>query len=355
MNSRRSDTLDVTVDPGIGPIGELSAAIEEHGFGGLFLGETCHDPLMMLAAASSSAPTIDLGTSVFVAFGRSPMVTAIAANDLQTLTGGRVVLGVGSQVKPHITRRFSMPWSSPADRMREYVSAMRAIWRSWATSEPLDFAGEFYTHTLMTPMFDPGPNAFGNPPVIVAGVGPRMARVAGEIADGLLVHSFVTQEYLRTVLVPAVDEGLAAAGRSRADFTVMTTPMIATGTSDAQIAEAREFVRGQIAFYGSTPAYRGALDIHGWSGLHERLHALSRQGAWEQMRANVPDEVVDEFALTVPVDQAAAALDERWSWVADRISVTATTSQALAAWESAPKRLPSRQTSSGSGSTRRRS
>lgn len=333
----RTAVLDVAIDPGTGRLGELAADVENSGFGTLFLGETSHDPLLLLAAASQATSTVRLGTSIYVAFARSPMVTAIAANDVQTLSEGRLTLGLGSQIKPHITRRFSMPWSRPAARMREYVLVLRAIWASWENSAPLQFEGEFYRHTLMSPMFDPGPNPYGNPPVIVAGVGERMARVAGEVADGLLVHSFVTDTYLREVLLPSVEDALAAAGRARDDFEVIVSPMLATGSTDAEIARAREFVRGQIAFYGSTPAYRGVLDLHGWSGLHEDLHRLSKQQEWERMPSIVPDDVVDRFVVTAPVERAAAEIGRRWGPVADRISVTAATSSALSAWRDAPK------------------
>ena len=332
-----SAALDVAIDPGMGSVGQIAADVERSGFGGMFLGETCHDPLLLLAAASQTTSTLRLGTSLYVAFARSPMVTAIAANDVQALSAGRLTLGLGSQIKPHITRRFSMPWSQPAARMREYVLALRAIWSSWENSVPLRFEGEFYTHNLMTPMFDPGPNPYGNPPVIVAGVGEHMTRVAGEVADGLLVHSFVTKRYLQEVLLPNVEGALAAAGRSRAQFEVIVSPMFATGSTDEEVAEAREFVRGQIAFYGSTPAYRGVLDLHGWAGLHEDLYRLSKQGDWAQMPLMVSDEVVDEFAVSAPVERAAAEVDRRWGPVADRISVTAATDAALSAWRDAPK------------------
>src|SRR5690606_27676714 len=240
-------------------------------------------------------------------------------------------------IKPHITRRFSMPWSRPAARMREYVLALRAIWASWENSTPLRFEGEFYNHTLMTPMFDPGPNPYGYPPVIVAGVGVRMARVAGEVADGLLVHSFVTETDLREVLLPSIEDALPAAGGARDDVEVVVSRQLASGSTEAEIARAREFVRGQIAFYGSPPAYRGVLDLHGWWGLHEDLHRLSKQEEWERMSSIVPDEVVDLFAVSAPVERAAAEAGRRWGPVADRISVTAATSSALSAWRDAPK------------------
>lgn len=334
--------FDVAVDPGMGNVGEMAADLEQCGFGGMFLGETTHDPLLLLAAASQTTSELRLGTSVYIAFARSPMVTAIAANDVHALSKGRLTLGLGSQIKPHITRRFSMPWSRPAARMREYVLAMRAIWSSWENSTPLRFDGEFYTHDLMTPMFDPGPNPYGNPPIIVAGVGQHMTRVAGEVADGLLVHSFVTERYLREVLLPNVGTGLAAAGRRREDLELIVTPMIATGSTDQEINEAYEFVRGQIAFYGSTRAYLGVLDLHGWAGLHEELYKMSKLGRWDTMASIVPDEVVEEFAVIAPIETAASELNRRWGSVSDRISVTATSDTALAAWRPVSKTFEGR-------------
>ncbi|MDV7352799.1 TIGR03617 family F420-dependent LLM class oxidoreductase [Rhodococcus oxybenzonivorans] len=327
-----SPRFGVTVDPGMGRVAEVAQRAEAVGFDGLFLGETSHDPLLLLAAASQTTSTMALGTSIYVAFARTPMVTAVAANDVQALSHGRLQLGLGSQVKAHITRRFSMPWSRPAARMREYVQALHAIWDTWENGSALKFEGEFYQHTLMSPIFDPGPNPFGRPSVQIAGVGEAMARVAGEVADGLLVHSFVTDRYLEEVVLPSVEQGLLNSGRSRSDFTIGVTPMLASGTTDEEIADAREYVRGQIAFYGSTPSYRGVLDLHGWSGLHEKLHELSRAGEWDAMRELIDDEVLAEFAIVGPAEEAAVALVERWGTVSDHISIAARSVENLDAW-----------------------
>ncbi|WP_067662950.1 TIGR03617 family F420-dependent LLM class oxidoreductase [Nocardia miyunensis] len=325
--------FDVLVDPGMGTVASIAARAEAVGFDAMCLGETNHDPLVLLAAASQSTTDIRLTTSILVAFARSPMVTAMAANDVQALSGGRLQLGLGSQVKAHITRRFGMPWSRPAARMREYVQVLDAIWDAWESGIDLRFEGEFYSHTLMTPMFDPGPNPHGRPPVLIAGVGAGMSKVAGEVADGFQVHSFVTEKYLTEVILPSVEDGLAASGRSRADFIVGVTPMLATGASEDEIARAREYVRGQIAFYGSTPAYRGVFELHGWSGLHEKLNELSKARQWDSMPAQIGDDVLAEFAVVGPMGEAANELRRRWGPLSDRISVAAQTMDSLESWQ----------------------
>ena len=330
--STTAAALRVVADPGTHGVAALARLAEDVGFEGLYLGETSHDPLVLLGVASQVTTTLQLGTSIYVALARTPMVTAIAANDVQTLAQGRLTLGLGSQVQAHITRRFAMPWSRPAARMREYVQALHAIWDAWQHGTALRFEGEFYQHTLMAPMFDPGPNVYGRPPVFLAGVGPGMARIAGEIADGLLVHSFVTEQYLREVLMPSVQAGIAAAGRDPRTFTVTVTPMLAAGTGAAEVSAARERVRSQIAFYGSTPAYRSVLDLHGWSGLHEKLYPLSRAQDWAAMAALVTDEMVDAFGVSGEIEPAVAELQRRWGSVADVISVAAGTTGSVGDW-----------------------
>ncbi|WP_235174709.1 TIGR03617 family F420-dependent LLM class oxidoreductase [Tomitella biformata] len=329
----KSSSFDVLVDPGMGKVATIAGRAEAVGFDALCLGETNHDPLVLLAAATQSTTEIRLATSILVAFARSPMVTATAANDVQALAGGRLQLGLGSQVKAHVTRRFGMPWSRPAARMREYVQALHAIWDAWENGSQLKFEGEFYSHTLMTPMFDPGPNPFGRPPVMIAGVGAGMSRVAGEVADGFQVHSFVTEKYLTDVILPSVEEGLAASGRSREDLMIGVTPMLATGTSEDEIAAAIQHVRGQIAFYGSTPAYRGVFELHGWVGLHEELNELSKSGRWDTMAALIGDDILAEFAVVGSMADAALELRRRWGPLSDRISVAAQTMSSLESWQ----------------------
>jgi len=271
--------------------------------------------------AAQRTERLELGTAIAVAFARNPMTVAVAANDLQALSAGRFALGLGSQVKPHITRRYSMPWSRPAARMREFVLAVRAIWASWADGEPLDFRGEFYTHTLMTPFFDPGPNPHGNPRILLAGVGPLMTEAAGEVADGLLCHAFSTERYLREVTVPALARGRAKVGRTLAGFELSGPALIVATDSAEEMAAGIQFVRAQIAFYGSTPAYRAVLDLHGWGELHDELNAMSRRGEWAQMPARIDDEVLHTFAVIGTPEQAVAEIHRRYGDLVTRIAI----------------------------------
>ncbi len=287
----------------------LAAAV---GYDRLFAAEIAHDPFLPVALAAGAAD-VDLGTNVAVAFARNPMTTASTARDLHVLTGGRFVLGLGSQVKAHITRRFSMPWSRPVARMREFVLAVRAIWDSWERRTRLAFDGQFYRHTLSAPMFDPGPTHCGLPRVFVAAVGPRMTEVAGEVGDGLLCHAFTSPSYLQEVTLPALRRGLAAAGRSSDDVDVSTSVFLATGPAGADLEPEVERVRSQLAFYGSTPAYRGVLDHHGWGDLHEELHTLSRAQRWSEMTPLVDDSVLHTLAVVADAGELATVLRERFA------------------------------------------
>lgn len=298
---------------------ERAAWAEQHGYDGVWLPEVTHDPFPLLAVAATRTTTVQLGTSIALAFARNPMSLAMVANDLQLYSGGRFLLGVGSQIKPHITRRFSMPWSAPAPRMREYLLAVRAIWHSWATGQPLHFTGAYYTHTLMTPFFSPGPNPYGNPPIMLAGVGTRMTEVAGEVADGLFVHAFTTERYLRETTLPALRRGRATAGDNTLDgFEISGLPFIVTGTDPAAVRVADTAVRNQIAFYGSTPAYRPVLDAHGWGELGDELNALSKRGAWEEMGRRITDEMLHEFAIVAPPERVAEEVLTRYGDVFTR-------------------------------------
>ena len=298
---------------------DVAVSAEKRGYDGAWLPETQHDPFPLLAIAASRTERLQLGTAIAVTFARNPMSLAMVANDLQLYSQGRFLLGVGSQVKAHITKRFSMPWSAPAGRMREYLLAMRAIWRSWASGEPLRFVGEFYTHTLMTPFFNPGPNPYGNPPILLAGVGARMTEVAGEVADGFFVHGFTTERYLREVTLPALARGRAAAGRDDlSGFEVSGLPFIVTGADDDQMTAADAAVRRQIAFYASTPAYRPVLELHGWSELNGELNAMSKRGEWEAMGRRITDEMLHEFAIVAPPHQVAEGLLARFGDVFTR-------------------------------------
>jgi probable F420-dependent oxidoreductase len=278
---------------------------------------------LIAASAAPATTSLELGTGIVVAFGRSPMITATMANDVQLLSKGRLLLGLGSQIKPHIEKRYSMPWSHPAPRMREYVLAMRAIWACWNEGEPLNFRGEFYKHTLMTPFFNPGPNPYGAPKVYLAAVGELMTEVAGEVADGLLVHPFTTERYLREVTLPALERGLAKSGRTLNGYPISYSGLLATGKSDSDRAEAIAAVRGQIAFYGSTPAYRPVLELHGWGDLQSELNALSRLGEWKQMGELITDDVADAFSITAHPDEVGSEVNRRFGDVISRFSIYA--------------------------------
>jgi len=314
----RGAALDSTVD-----LRADAAAAERDGFDGFWASEVKHDPFVGLAAAATATERIELGTAIAVAFARTPMTTAAAADDLQVLSGGRFQLGLGTQVKAHITRRFAMPWSHPAPRMREYVLALRAIWDSWHTGAPLDFRGEFYSHTLMTPMFEPQRHGFGAPPVLLAGVGEALTEVAGEVADGFLPHGFTTERYLREVTLPALQRGRGKAGASLDGFVIKGSPFVATGRTEEELATAVRGVKSQIAFYGSTPAYRPVLDLHGWGELGEQLHTLSRAGRWAEMGPLVDDQVLQAFAVVGEPAQAGAEIVRRYGDVFDRLTLYA--------------------------------
>jgi probable F420-dependent oxidoreductase len=282
---------------------EAARAIEAQGFDGTFSFEAAHDPFLPLALAAGATERLELGTAIAVAFARNPMLCAQLAQDLQRIAGGRFWLGLGSQIRPHIERRFSQPWSRPAARMHEFVRAIRAIWHSWTTGEKLDFRGEFYTHTLMTPFFDPGPNPFGDPPIYLAAVGARMLEVAGEVADGLLVHPLHTAAYLEHDLEPALARGTERAGRAPGDVAISCQTITMIGGSDAEIATARQKARGQISFYGSTPAYKGVLERSGWGDLQPRLNQLSKRGQWQEMMALIDDDMLDAIGVSgTPVE-----------------------------------------------------
>jgi probable F420-dependent oxidoreductase len=312
------------IDGGIGfdpsGIAEQAANAERSGYDGVWSAETNHDPFLPIAGGAAATEKLEFGTGITVAFARNPMTLAVVANDLQLLTKGRFMLGMGSQIKPHITKRFSMPWSHPAPRMREMILAIRAIWMSWETGDTLDFRGEFYTHTLMTPFFNPGKNPYGNPKILLAGVGEHMTEVAGEVGDGFLVHGFTTERYLREVSLPALERGAVKGGKTRADLTVSYPGFVVTGTDDASTEAAATAVRQQIAFYGSTPAYRPVLELHGWGGLQSELNTLSKRGEWVKMGELIDDDVLNAFAVVCPLDKVASEVRNRFEGMVDRFS-----------------------------------
>ena len=313
------------VDGGIGSdlngAGQAARKAEEAGYDGIWSAETGHDPLYGLLLAAEHTERITLGTAIVVAFGRSPMTLANQGWDLNDYSGGRLILGLGSQIKPHIERRYSMPWSHPARRMREFILAMRAIWDCWQNDTKLDFRGEFYTHTLMTPFFNPGPSKFGAPKVFLAAVGTEMTKVAAEVADGLLVHGFTTERYLREVTLPAVEGVLKSSGKSLDDFELSYPAFVVTGSDAEAVAAAEVGTRRQIAFYASTPAYRSVLELHGWGDLQPDLTALSKRGEWEEMGRLISDDILEAFAVRGDPGDIPALLHERFGDVVDRISL----------------------------------
>ncbi len=300
--------------------GPLARTYEELGFDGVYTLEGPLDPFTPLFLAAEHTREVTLSTGVAVAFARNPMVLAQLAHELQAMSGGRFVLGLGTQIRAHIERRFSETWSAPVERMRELIAALRAIWACWNRGQPLDFQGRFYRHTLMTPIFDPGAHGHGDPPVVLGAVGPRMTALAAEVADGLLLHPMTSPEAWAGHTAPAVARGLARGGRRRQDLQVIAQVMIATGADDAAVATARSLVRQQIAFYASTPAYLPLIEACGGADRHPRLHALSRQGRWGDMAALIDDELVDRVAVCGEPREVGRALARRYDGIADRVA-----------------------------------
>lgn len=300
--------------------GEQAARAEAAGYDGLAMVEVEHDPFLPLALAAASTERIELTTGIAVAFARSPMTVASTAYDLALMSQGRFTLGLGSQIKPHIEKRFSMPWSRPAARMREYLQALRAIWACWQDGTRLRFRGEFYTHTLMTPMFMPEPHEYGPPAIRIAAVGPAMTQVAGEVADGLICHSFTTTDYLRDVTVPGVRAGAEKAGRSLADIEIQATPMVGVLDDEERVPEILGAIRKQLAFYGSTPAYRPVLEAHGWGDLQDELHGLSLRGEWDEMATRLTEEQLHTLAVIGTSSEVARELIDRYDGLCQRLS-----------------------------------
>ena len=311
--------IDRGVPSDLDRVPQVAADVERQGYDGCWTGELSHDPFLPLLLAAEHTTQLQIGTSIAVAFARSPMTMANLGWDLQAYSRGRFILGLGSQIRPHIEKRFSMPWSHPVRRMREYVMALHAIWDCWQNGTRLTFDGEFYTHTLMTPMFTPESHSHGVPDVYVAAVGEAMTEMCGEVADGLLAHAFTTKRYLDEVTIPALERGIKRAGRTRDEVAVSCPVFIVTGEDDVQMRAAAEPIRKQLAFYASTPAYRAVLDLHGWGDLQPQLHRLSKAGEWDAMGALVDDDILDAFAVVAPLDTLATALRDRCAGAIDRI------------------------------------
>jgi len=314
------------VDAGLGnKLEGVAAAVksfEAAGYDGVRTAEMNSDPFFPLLLAAEHSSKLEIATSIAVAFARSPMNLANIGHDLNAYSKGRFTLGLGSQIKPHITKRFSMPWGGPAAQMRELVLAMRAIWANWYDKEPLQFVGKHYTHTLMTPAFTPSNLEHGAPKVILAAVGPKMTEVAGEVADGMIVHPFSTLPFIRNVTLPAIDRGLAKAGRSREGFEISYSPMVVTGLDEAQMAASKKAITERIAFYGSTPAYRGVLESIGVGELQGELNSMSKQGRWQEMGGLITDDILAEFAVVAEPNDVAPQMLSRYAGIADRTSAS---------------------------------
>jgi probable F420-dependent oxidoreductase len=313
--------VDCVITAGLADAGKAGLEAEQMGFQAAWTVETKHDPFLPLALAAEHTADLEIGTSVAIAFARNPMITANLGYDLQEFSKGRLILGLGSQISTHIEKRFSMPWSRPAPRMREFILALRAIWAAWQEGTRLDFDGEFYSHRLMTPEFNPGPNPYGSPKVFLGAVGPRMTEVAGEVADGLFLHSFTTEAYLREVTIPALDRGRARAAEARLDFEIACPVLMVTGATEERMATAIREVRRRIAFYASTPAYRPPLEAYGAGDLHVELNALSKQGRWNEMGALIDDDLLNAFAVIAEPSEVGPRIEARFGGVIDRMIV----------------------------------
>ena len=310
--------VDGNVGWELSKVGEQARELEDMGYSGILSAETSHDPFLPLAFAAQGTERIDLMTGIAVAFARTPMVLANIGHDLNAASEGRFVLGLGSQIRPHITKRFSMPWSHPAARMREFILAMRAIWANWHQGEPLQFTGKFYQHTLMTPFFTPDNTEHGPPRVFLAAVGPLMTEVAGEVADGIIVHAFTTEKYLRETTLPALERGFAKAGKQRGDFEISYPCFVVTGRDDQEVERAKAQTRQQIAFYGSTPAYKPVLDSIGAGEMQPELNAMSKQGRWAEMAGLISDDMLGAFAIVAEPAKIAQAFKARYGDIVDR-------------------------------------
>jgi probable F420-dependent oxidoreductase len=295
---------------------------EELGFNTLWTSDTNHNPLFPLVLAAEHTQRLLLGTSIVVAFARSPMDLAYQAWDLACFSQGRFLLGLGTQVPAHITRRFGMDWKTPAaDHLREYVGALRAIWHAWQTGERLNFRGHFYKLTLMAPFFDPGPHDYPEIPIYTAGVNLRMCRLAGEVSDGFHVHPFHTRRYLKEVVLNAISEGAAKAGRELSDVDVSCAIFVAAGDTQAEIDAGVGFVRQQVAFYASTPSYARVMDLHGWSAIREELSRLAVRKRWDEMGALVTDEMVSEFAIVCSWSELPQRIREKYEGLLQRVTL----------------------------------
>jgi len=295
--------------------------LEDLGFDGLQIAEVAHDPFLPLVLAAHHTSRIELRTSIAVAFARSPMNLANLGHDLNALSSGRFALGLGSQIRPHIVKRFSMPWHGPAKQMREMIEAINAIWDCWYDDKPLRYTGEFYRHTLMTPEFTPSNQAAGRPKVLLAAVAPLMVKTAARVADGIIIHPFCTEAYLKQVILPVLQEELASRGKTLDDFQIQYPAFIATGDTEEELVKSREAIRYRIGYYASTPAYKGVLDLHGWGDIQPILNRMTKEGKWNELAGEISDEVLQTFAAVGEPVPAAQLIRQRFEGVVDRVTL----------------------------------
>ncbi len=311
--------LDTTLAMGpLDQVGRVTRRAEEMGFSGIFTAEAMQTPFLAHAVAALETERIDLGTAIAVAFPRSPMVHAMTAWDLQKASKGRFILGLGTQVKKHCERRYSVPFNPPGPRMRDMLLAIRHIWDAFDGKHPLEYQGEYYTHDYIQPFFNPGPTGYGQPKLFIAAVGPYMCRLAGEVCDGIHIHPFHTTRYINEVVKPHVEEGLAKAGRDPASFEYATTAFV-LGGSEEQQEGLLNIVRGQLAFYGSTPTYRKVFDMHGWEDLQPRLQQAMREGRVAEAPGLIGEEVISEFTVRGQFDEVADRMREKYEGLVDRV------------------------------------
>jgi len=315
--------IDAGLMGSLDTVGDRAESMEAFGYDGLLTAELSHDPFFPLVLAAERTERVELATGIAVAFSRNPMILANIAWDLQEFSRGRFTLGLGSQIKPHIEKRFSMPWSKPAARMEDMIDAIHAIWDCWRTGEKLDHRGDFYQHTLMTPMFSPGVSEHPDPKITLAAVGPLMTRVAGRVADGFVSHSFQTADYLRDVTIPALEEGINDRGRDRSDVEISIPLFVVSGSTEEEVAQRKQGVRQQVAFYGSTPAYKGVLEHHGWDDLQPELNRMSKAGQWVEMADLIDDDILSHFAVIAEPSGVAPLIKERFGGIVDRVQFSA--------------------------------
>ena len=301
-------------------VNKVTPQLENMGYNGLLMTELKHDPFLPLAVAATSTETVTLATGIAISFLRSPMSIANIAWDLNEATSGRFTLGLGTQIRAHNEKRFSVPWSPPGPRMREYIQALKAIWRCWKYDEKLSFEGEHYRFTLMTPEFVPESSGIHLPPVTLAAVGPVMIKTAAEVADGIRLHGFCTAKYFEETINPRIESGLKAAGKKRRNFEVSGGGFIATGSDNEAVDKATETVRYRVGFYGSTPAYWPVLETHGYGDLGRKLNAMTKSGEWDKLAVQIPDDLLELFCAIGRHDEIAKNIQHRFGKMADVIT-----------------------------------